>query len=277
MSFAIQASVNPLSAQENLRVTSNFQSRTIRRLTSGSRAASNGDDAAGTAIANAFRSDVAELTQGVRNANDGVSALQIMDSGLTNIVNMLGRQRSLATAAASDTFTGDRSQLDEEFQRLTGEIDRQAQSIGLSQGGTYARKLSVSLGGTATATGVEVDLSGSSVDARTLGLRTVDDQAIGISSAAGAATVLQTIERAVAALSGARTAVGKGQNDLAFALGQAQSRLASFGAAESRIHDAYGAMDSAGLTKAAVLQQSSIAAMAQANSAPQAVLALLSE
>ena len=70
MSFSIQTNVNSLVAQENMRVNGDFQSRTIQRLTSGYRINQSGDDAAGLAIANKFRSDVSELTQGVRNAND---------------------------------------------------------------------------------------------------------------------------------------------------------------------------------------------------------------
>ncbi len=72
MSLSIQTNENSLVAQENLRVNSNFQSQTIQRLTSGYRIHSSADDAAGLAVANKFRSDVAELTQGVRNGNDGV-------------------------------------------------------------------------------------------------------------------------------------------------------------------------------------------------------------
>jgi len=78
MEFSIQTNVNSLVAQENLRVNGDFQSRTIQRLTSGYRINSSGDDAAGLAVANKFRSDTAELTQGIRNANDGVSQLQII-------------------------------------------------------------------------------------------------------------------------------------------------------------------------------------------------------
>src|SRR5450432_2103197 len=106
MSISIQTNVNSLIAQENLRVNSNFQSKTIQRLTSGYRINQSGDDAAGLGVANAYRSQVAELTQGVRNANDGVSTLQIVDGGLSNITKMLDRAKTLATEAASDTFTG---------------------------------------------------------------------------------------------------------------------------------------------------------------------------
>src|ERR671926_1065050 len=114
--LSIQTNVNAMNAQENLRMTNDFQARTISRLTSGYRINQSGDDAAGLAIANKFRSDTAELTQGVRNANDGVAQLQIMDGGMNNIGKMLDRLKTLATQSSSGTFTGDRNVLNSEYQ-----------------------------------------------------------------------------------------------------------------------------------------------------------------
>src|SRR5678815_2562677 len=128
MSLSIQTNVNSLQAQENLRVNSEFQGRTIERLTSGFRINSSGDDAAGLSVATKFRSDTAELMQGVRNANDGISTLQIIDGGLNNIGKMLDRLKTLATQSSSATFTGDRAVLNKEYQTLVSEIDRQARA-----------------------------------------------------------------------------------------------------------------------------------------------------
>src|SRR5512139_1922357 len=132
MSVSIQTNVNSLVAQENLRVTGEFQSKTIQRLTSGYRINSSGDDAAGLAVANKFRGEVAELAQGVRNANDGISTLQIIDGGLNNISKVLDRLKTLATQAASDTFHGSRTTLNTEYGDLLAEINRQAGNVGLS-------------------------------------------------------------------------------------------------------------------------------------------------
>jgi flagellin len=186
MAFSIQTNVNSLIAQENLRVNGEFQSRTIQRLTSGYRINQSGDDAAGLAIANQFRSDISELSQGVRNANDGVSQLQIIDGGMNNTAKMLDRLKTLATQSASDTFTGNRELLNSEFQSLLTEIDRQAQGIGLDSGGAFARTLSVYIGGgKAAGTGavdtangsVSVNLSSSTTDSKSLGLKGM--QAVG--------------------------------------------------------------------------------------------------
>ena len=200
MSFSIQTNVNSLIAQENLRVNSNFQSQTIQRLTSGYRINSSADDAAGLAVANGYRSSIAEITQGVHNANDGISTLQIIDGGMNNISQMLDRLRTLATQSASDTFTGSRDVPNSEFQSLLGEINRQAQAIGLDTGGQFAASLAVYVGGgKAAGTGVfstsngtvNIDLTASTVDSRALGLTGM--QAVGGTADIGDASTTHTV------------------------------------------------------------------------------------
>ena len=178
MAFTINTNIASMQAQEYLRVTQEFQSKTISRVTSGLRIVSSGDDAAGLAIANGFRSDQAVLAQGIRNANDGLATLQTIDSGINNISKLLDRARTLATQSASGTFNGNREVLNSEFQSVIEEINRQAKAIGLNQGGDFAKNLSVFIGGGRGANdadiitngSVSVDLRQSTVDARSLGL-----------------------------------------------------------------------------------------------------------
>lgn len=273
MSYSIQTNVNSIMAQENLRVNGDFQSRTINRLTSGYRINSSGDDAAGLAVANKFRSDIAELQQGVRNANDGISTLQIIDGGLNNISKILDRLKTLATQSASDTFTGDRDTINLEFTTLLGEIDRQAANIGLDTGGTYNADIAVYIGGggaTQANSQVSVDLSTSESDSAGLGI-----DASTVDTAANALLAITAISDAVTTLGLAQGAVGTGQNDLQYAVQLAQSQISSFSAGESRIRDADIAAEASNLTKAQTLTQASVAAMSQANSAPQALMQLL--
>jgi flagellin len=243
-------------------------------LTSGYRINSSGDDAAGLAVANQFRSDIAELTQGVRNANDGISTLQIVDGGLNNISKLLDRLKALATQSASDTFLGDRATLDAEFSTLLTEIDRQAANIGLDTGGvnnTAALAVFIGGGGDVQANSqVTIDLTTAVVDAAGLGV-----DADTVDTAANALTALTNIDLAVASLGLSAGAVGTGQNRLQFAIDLAQSQISGFSAAESRIRDADVALEAANLTKAQVLQQSTLAALSQANAAPQQVVSLL--
>ena len=178
MSISIQTNVTSLMAQQSLNVNEAFESQTIERLTSGYKINSSGDDAAGLAVANQYRADISELTQGVQNANNGVSQLQIIDGGLNNISTMMDRMKTLAAESASGTFTGDRSTLDNEYQQLVGEITRQAANINLNAGGTFNTNLQVYIGGGRTSnvagsSQISVDLSGASnaVDATSLGLQ----------------------------------------------------------------------------------------------------------
>jgi flagellin len=98
---------------------------------------------------------------------------------------------------------------------------------------------------------------------------------VAIDTQSGATTAVTAVALAVSKLGTAQAAVGKGETQLNYAVGLAQSQITNFSSAESQIRDADVAAEAANLTKAQVLQQASIAAMAQANSAPQAVLALL--
>jgi len=274
MSLSLQTNVTSLVAQQNLQTNTNALDNAVTQLTSGFRINRSGDDAAGLAVANGFRSDVSQLQQGVRNANDGSAILQTIDGGLNNISNILDQLQSLATQSASDTFSGSRATLNQEFATLVGEIDRQAGNIGLASGGTYNVSLSVFIGGgnTQANSAVAIDLSGSGnvVDSTGLGLNGKD-----VTSAANAKLAITAITASVQKLGLVQGAVGDGENDLTYAIGLANSQITNKSAAESNIRDANIAQEAAALTRSQVLQQSSVAALAQANAEPQALLKLL--
>jgi flagellin len=159
---------------DNLQTTNNFQTSTVEALTSGYRINSSGDDPAGLAVANQYRDNISELTQGVINANTGVSTLQIMDGGLNNISTMLDRLKTLATESASTTFTGDRASINVEYQQLVSQITQQATNIGLNAGGTNNVNNVIYVGGGSDNTNSEVQVNlsgtGSAVDSTSLGL-----------------------------------------------------------------------------------------------------------
>ena len=181
--FSLINNLGSQSAQAKLTGTNNKLNSTLQRLSSGLRINKSGDDAAGLAIANSFRSDISVLSQGVRNANDGISTLQIIDGGLNTISNLLDRAASLSSQSASGTFTGDRGTLQSELTKVFGEIDRQAQNIGLggassSDEGRFNRAINVFIGGGANASAagnsVSVDLSSSRVDKTGLSLNNLN-------------------------------------------------------------------------------------------------------
>lgn len=267
--ISLQTNVTALMAETNLSVNQQAESQAITRLTSGYRINSSGDDAAGLSVANKYRSSTAEVSQGVQNANDALSQLQIADGGLNNIANILDRMKTLATESATSTFTGDRSILQGEYSTLLTELDRQAGNIGLANGGTLAKSLSVYIGGGATPT-VSIDLSAATVDSTGLGVNGGD-----ISTAGGATTAIGAINTAITNLGSAQGKVGAGENDLSYAVSLANSQVSSYSSANSRIRDADIATEAANLSRNQALSQASVAALAQANAMPQAVLKLL--
>ncbi len=102
MAFSINTNITSLQAQYYLNKTQQFQAKTINEVTSGLRIVNSGDDAAGLAVANSYRSDQAVLTQGIQNLNSATSTLQTIDCGMTNIGNLLDRARTLATQSSFD-------------------------------------------------------------------------------------------------------------------------------------------------------------------------------
>ncbi len=172
-SISFQTNFASLVAQNNLSMNTAFETNTIEQLTSGYRINDAGNDPAGLAVANQYAGGIAQLTQGVLNANDGLSALQIADGGLSNISTMLDRLQTLATESASTTFTGNRADINDEYQALISNISQEAANIGLNAGGQYNSVNTVYIGGGTTANSqVTVDLSGTNnqVDAHGLGI-----------------------------------------------------------------------------------------------------------
>ena len=198
MSFDVLNNISSLQAQNYLNANYKFQGQTINQVTSGQRIINAGDDAAGLAVANTYRSDEAVLTQGIRNANDGLATLQTIDGGMSNISQLLDRASTLAAQSASQTFQGDRSVLNNEFQNVLSEINRQAQSIGMTKGGSFAQNMQVFIGGgrtdgantTAAAAitngSVTVDLSNSLLDTQSLGLSANGVQGVDVQSSQAA-------------------------------------------------------------------------------------------
>ena len=156
MSFSVVTNLASLNAQATLNQTQMGLQNTLSRLTSGLRINSSADAAAGLAIANRHKLDNTGLTLGIRSANDAISKLQIEDGALNTISLLLDRAMTLASQAASDTFTGSRATLDAEFQTVLAEINRNAQAAGIETGNTNLNARSVFVGNTQTSTSAAV-------------------------------------------------------------------------------------------------------------------------
>lgn len=292
--ISLQTNVTSLFAQQQLNENNTVESKTIQQLTSGYRINQAGDDAAGLAVANQLQANITELQQGVINASNGTSTLQIIDGGLNNISNLLDRLQTLATESASGTFQGSRTTLNNEFTSVLNEITRQAGNIGLASGGTTSNTgtigssqyntaaLNIFIGGGDTGNAndaqITVDLTNggaggvtvTGVDATGLGINTA-----AVDTAGNATAALALVQTAITNLGTVQGAVGAGENLLNYASNLANSQITNLTASEASIKDANVAQDASNLAQEQTLQQSSIAALAQANSVPQAVLKLL--
>src|SRR3984885_11971790 len=174
MSLSIQTNIASLEAQNFVNINTNFQNNTIEQLSSGYRINQSGDDAAGLATANQYAGTIATLTPGVINAGNSSATLQITDGGINNISTILNRLQTLATESASSTFAGNRTTVNQEYQGLLTEVNRQAASIDLNTGGTNNANLVTYVGGgnNQANSQISVDLSGANnaVDATALGI-----------------------------------------------------------------------------------------------------------
>jgi flagellin len=266
-SFSVVSNIASVNAQANLTVSSTGLNKALTRLSSGFRINTSGDDAAGLAIANNYRSEQAILTQGIRNANDGLSALNIKDGALNNVSLLLDRLATLASQASSSAGGVDIDKLEDEYNEVINEIDREITVGGLDQNQGFSVFVS------SEATAADGIISGN--------IGAADTGSLGLSAAnwGGDSTLAQAslgeISGAIDALGDVQNSVGILQNRLSFAISLAQSQVVNKKAAESRIRDANIAEESANMTRYNILNQSGIAALAQANQSSASVLSLL--
>lgn len=185
MALVINSNLASLATQRSLTETQKESAVSLERLSSGLRINSAQDDAAGLAIANRFSAQINGLTAAMRNANDGVSMLQTMDSALSEMTDNLQRMRELAVQSANGTnTTADRTALDAELQQLILEIDRVADGTKFNGNNLFTSAVTsvdVQVGADNSTTDAtnKVNIGSSSlIDARTSALGTSGSSAI---------------------------------------------------------------------------------------------------
>ncbi len=226
-----------------------------------------GDDAAGLAVANNYRNETAILNQGIRNANDGLSKLQIKDGALGNISTLLDRLATLATQASSTSNGVDISKLSDEYGEVIDEINREATVAGLASASSFSVFVSSEA---SVGNGAISESSIGAANATGLSLTSTS-----FANAGAAQTALTEVKAAIDTLGDVQNTIGTLQNKLTFAVSLSQSQVVNTKAAESRIRDANVAEESANMSRFNILSQAGVAALAQANQASSAVLALL--
>jgi flagellin len=271
---AINTNLASLNAQRNLMTSESSLNTSIQRLSSGLRVNSAKDDAAGLSIATKMDSQIRGMSQAVRNANDGISMAQTADGGLATAIDALQRMRELAVQGSNETIdtATDGANLDKEYQALATEVGRIASDT------KFNGKAILSATSALTKIQVGADNGSTTIDIPATNL-TAQATAVGganaVSDRTKSQTALTAIDTALAAINTMRADLGASQNRMGFAVSNLQSSVENQSAAKSRIMDTDFAAETAKLTRGQILQQAGTAMLAQANSAPNGVMALL--
>ena len=277
MGLRIHTNVPSLVAQRNLDMTRGAVDRSLERLSSGLRINHAGDDASGLAISETLRAQTRDLSQVARNAQDGISVLQIAEGSLQEVTQILIRLRELGVQAASDTVGNvERGFLDIEYQHLLQEIDRIANTTefnGTTLLNGSVRSFQIQIG-----THHDPDLdriqifNPRSVDVNTtsLGLNLSS-----VSTKRGAQTCLQSIDFAIQSINELRSQLGSVQARLQSTLNHIAVSKENLTEATSRIRDMDIAEETMQMTKNQILMQTGVAVLAQANTLSKNILSLL--
>jgi flagellin len=271
----INTNIGATIARNAITTNERSMANSMERLSTGLRINSAGDDAAGHAISSRMAADIAGLDMGVRNANDAISMIQVMDGATKEITDMLVRMKELATQAASETYSNsDRTNLDAEYQALELEITRiQANTEwnGMKLLDTDAGAKSIQLGDSAVSFTFTDWSMGSGTALLDLGADGTND----LTTQGKAATALTAIDNTITDATSEQAKFGAWMNRLAHAADNLLNVSANTDQSRSRIQDADYALETTNLARTQIIAQASTAMLAQANNMKQTVLALL--
>ena len=277
MGLRINTNVPALIAQRNLKQTRSSLDTTLERLSSGSRINHAGDDAAGLAISESLRAQIRGMSQAERNAQDGISLVQVAEGAMSEVSNMLIRLRELGVQASSDTVgQTERRFLDLEFQQLLEEIDRIAKStefnhVPLLNGAAQAFEIQIGTGNNPLTDRVRLfDSSAADVSVVSLGLNLAS-----LADKVSAQNSLASVDGAISSVTAMRAEFGALQNRLQSVINNLMVNKENMMAANSRIRDADLAEEATSLTKNNILMQSGVAVLGQANTTIKSALNLL--
>ena len=284
MAVRIFNNIPSLNAQRILGINNGRLAQSVERISSGIRINRGSDDAAGLAISEGLRSDIRTLRQAVRNANDGVSLINVTEGALNEQSGILIRLRELASQAATGTVgSTERATIQLEFTALRNELDRIAQTTEFNG----QKLIEGSLASSVTSTShilIQVGLDSTSysrINMNTevnLGAMTSTGLSIhelSVTSADAALTALEQVNTSIGTLTAGRGKIGAVQNRLIRTISTISIAVENLSAAESAIRDADIAEEVALLTRNQILVQAATAMVGQANLIPQSVLQLL--
>ena len=286
MALFVNTNTSSINAQRNLNKSTNALSSSYTKLASGSRINSAKDDAAGLQIANRMTSQINGLTQGNRNANDGISLCQTAEGALDEVTNMLQRMRTLAVQSANGTnSTAERTALNEEADLLQAEIARIGTDT--SFGGTL--KLFAASGNSASLAsltgGVDFQVGSHANQTINVGFKSMSTllggvtpgsmSGVDLTTAANSQSAITNLDTMIAAVDSYRATLGATQNRLESTISNQENVIENVSDARSRIKDVDYASETAKMAQQQILQQASTAMLSQANQKNSIALNLL--
>lgn len=278
MGLRINTNVPALVANRNLRTTRSSLDQTLERLSSGSRINHAGDDAAGLAISESMRAQIRGMDQAYRNAQDGVSLVQIAEGAMAEVSNILIRMRELGVQGASDTIgPQERKFLDTEFQQLMEEIDRISNSttfngVPLLNGTSSTFEVQIGTGNNPLIDRIRLfDPFNANINVVALGVNLAN-----VADKVSAQNTLGALDKALNSVTAIRAEFGAMQNRLQSVISNIAISKENLASANSRIRDADLAEEVTNLTKHQILMQSGVSVLGQANASAKEALKLLS-
>jgi flagellin len=272
---SINTNAMSLNAQRNLETTKSSMATAVQRLSSGLRVNSAKDDAAGLAIATRMDATARGLNVAVRNAQDAISLSQTAEGAIGQVTDALQRMRELAVQSANGTNnSGDRLNLDAEFQQLASEVSRVIgntafNGTSLLNGSTPTFSFQI---GSGTAAQDTISVSSANLSSISTSMSSLS---VSGASATSATAAISSIDTMLDTLTTERAKIGATQNRFESVISSLQVAAENTKASRGRIMDADYAAETANLTRVQILQQAGTAMLAQANQAPQNVLSLL--
>ena len=259
------------NASQHLRKSYDALSSSVERLSSGTRINGSKDDAAGLAVRELMRADVAVLQQSSRNALDGISMLQVFEGAMGTIDEALIRMKQLAEQASTGSYSiAQRDLMNQEFMEMASEIDRIAQATEFNGNkllNSATCCLNIQFGVSRTDT---VSVTGCDMTSSALGLNSIS-----INTASYAQSAIAQISNAIETKDTARAMFGYKMNHLESTISVINNQTENLMASESRISDVDTATETAMMTKTNVLAQAGISMLAQAYTVPEMALHLL--
>ncbi len=284
MAVRIFNNIPSLNAQRILGINNGRLAQSVERISSGIRINRGSDDAAGLAISEGLRSDIRALRQAIRNANDGVSLINVTEGALNEQSGILIRLRELSSQAATGTVgSTERATIQLEFTALRNELDRIAQTTEFNGQKLVDGSLASSVASTSHIL-VQVGLDSTSHSRINLNTEVALEamtstglsiHQLSVTSADAALTALEQMNTSIGMITQGRGKIGAVQNRLIRTISTISIAVENLSAAESAIRDADIAEEVALLTRNQILVQAATAMVGQANLIPQSVLQLL--